>query len=272
MTHEFSYHAPGSLAEALELLQRHAGDAAVLSGGTDLLVNIRSGLSKPSHVIDIKQIPELKTLNYDGKNGLTIGACVTVNEMLAYEPVAESYAVLQAAGEELATYQLRNRATPVGNIVTASPCGDMSSPLLCLDAEVVIVSRNNTRRVSLREFITGVKTTVLAPNELVREILVPPTYAGAEAGYKKLKRIKGHDLGVIAVALVKHGGLFRVGISSAAPTPLLLPEFAVGTPPEEVQDAAAAAISPIDDVRCTKEYRAFMVGVYIERLMSEVGA
>lgn len=272
MTHEFRYHAPGSLAEALELLDRYREDAAVLSGGTDLLVNIRAGLSKPSEVVDLKRIPELKTLTYDGEAGLTIGACVTVNELLAYEPVTESFPVLQAAGEELATHQLRHRATPVGNIVTASPCGDMSSPLLCLDAEVVIVSSSNTRRVSLGEFITGVKSTVLASNELVREIVVPPTYAGATGGYKKLKRIKGHDLGVVAVALVKHNGSFRVAIGSAAPTPLLLPEFAVGTPTAEVQEAAGGAISPIDDVRCTKEYRAFMVGVYIERLMNEVGA
>ncbi len=272
MTHEFSYHAPGSLDEALALLSEYGEKAAVLSGGTDLLVNIRAGLSRPEYVIDIKKIPELKALSYDPEDGLHIGACVTVNELLEYEPIAESFAVLYAAGAELATHQLRHRATPVGNIVTASPCGDMSSPLLCLEAEVVIVSQNSTRRVALREFITGVKTTVLAPTEIVKEIFVPPTYAGAQAGYQKLKRIKGHDLGVVAVALVKHNGSFRIGINSAAPTPLLLPDFAAGTPVEEVQKAAAKAISPIDDVRCTKEYRAFMVGVYIERLMKEVGA
>ncbi len=272
MTHEFSYHAPGSIAEALALLAEHGDEAAVLSGGTDLLVNIRSGLSRPRHVVDIKRIPELKTLSYDRQSGLRIGACVTMNELLSYAPVTEWFAVLQAAGVELATYQLRNRATPVGNIVTASPCGDMSSPLLCLDAEVLVVSQNGSRQVPVREFITGVQTTALAPDELVQELIVPRTYAGAKAGYKKLKRIKGHDLGVVSVALITSNGTVRVGIGSAAPTPLLLPDFACGTPAEEIQAAATNAISPIDDVRCTKEYRAFMVGVFIGRLVEEVGA
>lgn len=272
MTHEFSYHAPRSLDEALGLLSEFGDDARVLSGGTDLLVNIRAGLSRPKHVVDIKRIPELADLSYDPRNGLHIGACVTVNRMLDYRPVEQEYPILMRAGGELATHALRNRATPVGNIVTASPCGDMSSPLLCLDGAVRIVSKSGSRSVPIRDFITGVKATVIQPDELVTAITVPNTYAGATGGYRKLKRIKGHDLAVVAVAMIRHNRTIRVGISSAAPTPVLLPDFPVDATVEEVQKSAAESISPIDDVRCTREYRAFMVGIYIERLMKEVAA
>ena len=272
MTHEFSYHAPQSLDEALGLLAEFGKDAEVLSGGTDLLVGIRAGLSRPVHVVDIKRIDELNQLSFDKQDGLYIGATVTVNQMLDYAPVVESFSVLKHAGEELATHQLRHRATPVGNIVTASPCGDMSSPLLSLDAEVDIVSKEGSRRIPIQDFITGVKQTALQPNEIVRGVRVPTTWAGANSGYKKLKRIKGHDLAVVSVALIRNRTAMRVAISSAAPTPVLLPEFASNASVQEVQDAAAGAISPIDDVRCTKEYRSFMVGVFIERLMNEVAA
>ncbi len=272
MTHEFSYHAPQSLDEALGLLAEYGKDAEVLSGGTDLLVGIRGGLSRPAHVVDIKRIDELKQLSYDKNDGLYIGATVTVNQLLEDASVAESFSVLNHAGEQLATHQLRHRATPVGNIVTASPCGDMSSPLLTLDAEVDIVSKDGNRRIPIRDFITGVKQTALQPNEIVRGIHVPTTWAGAHSGYKKLKRIKGHDLAVVSVTLIRNQKAMRVAISSAAPTPVLLPDFAANASVQEVQETAAGMISPIDDVRCTKEYRSFMVGVFIERLMNEVAA
>lgn len=272
MTHEFSYHRPQTLEEALDLLDEYREDAEILSGGTDLLVSIRSGLSKPTHVVDIKGIRELKEFSYDPKNGLHIGANVTVNEMLDSKDIADSFSILKVAGSELATHPLRHRATPVGNLVTASPCGDMTSPLLCLDGQLRIVSKSDSRTLPVREFITGVKTTLLKPEEIVTGIEVPPTYAGATAGYKKLKRIKGHDLAVVAVAMIRHNNRIRIGISSAAPTPLLLSDIPADASIEDVQKIAADAISPIDDVRCTKEYRAFMVGVFIERLMKEVAA
>lgn len=270
MLHPFAYHAPHSLEELLELLGRHGKESAVLAGGTDLLVNIRAGLAAPRHVVDLKGVPELHRLVFAGKDGLAIGACVTVNELIDHRSVAKHYPILVAAGSELATYQLRNRATVVGNVVTASPCGDMTSPLLCLGAEVALVSGRGERRMPVKEFITGVKKTRIAPDEIVREIVVPPTWIDAAAGYRKLKRIKGHDLGVVAVAMIKSANKARVAISSAAPTPVLLPEFPLSASVATIQKAAQSAISPIDDVRCTKEYRSFMVNVYIRRLMEEV--
>ncbi len=270
MLHEFSYIEPGSLSELLEFLAKHGPESAVFSGGTDLLISIRAGLEKPVYVVDLKKVPELQELSFDAKSGLSIGAAVNVNRVVEHEAVQRHYKILEIAGRELATFQLRNRATVIGNIVTASPCGDMSSPLLCLDAEVELLSASGSRSMLLKEFITGVKKTQIKPEEIVSKIIVPTTFIDAAGGYEKLKRIKGHDLGVVAVTMIKTKKTMRVAVSSAAPTPVLLPDFAPDTPVAEIQKVAQAAISPIDDVRCTKEYRRFMVDIYIRRLLEAV--
>ena len=270
MLHEFSYIEPGSLSELLEFLAKHGPESAVFAGGTDLFIGIRAGLDTPVYVVDLKTVPELQELTYDSKSGLSIGAAVNVNRIVEHEDVQSHFKILEIAGRELATFQLRNRATVIGNIVTASPCGDMSSPLLCLDAEVELLSAAGSRTMLLKEFITGVKKTQLKPEEIVSRITVPTKLSDAAGGYEKLKRIKGHDLGVVAVTMIKTKTTMRVAISSAAPTPMLLPNFAVDAPVSEIQKVAQAAISPIDDVRCTKEYRRFMVDIYIRRLMEKV--
>ncbi|POR01349.1 hypothetical protein AU468_08515 [Alkalispirochaeta sphaeroplastigenens] len=267
MLHDFSYRRPVSLDEAFRILDESAPEAAVFAGGTDLFVGIRAGIARPRVVVDLKGIPELHRLAWDDREGLSVGACVTVNQLLAESITEERFPVLHAAGEELATFQLRNRATVVGNIVTASPCGDFGSPLLTLGGIVELASSAGTRQVPLAEFITGVKQTIIGPSEIVTRLVVPPDWAGAFGGYQKLKRIKGHDLGVVSVAMVSLKGTMRFGISSAAPTPVLLADIPLDTPLETVQARAQAAISPIDDVRCTREYRAFMVNIFIRRLM-----
>jgi carbon-monoxide dehydrogenase medium subunit len=246
MLHDFNYHRPDSLDEVLSIIAENGDRAKVFSGGTDLFVDIRAGLAKPERVIDLKGIGSLHELSFDKKEGLAIGACVTINELIEYTVVEKHFPILSIAGRELATHQLRNRATVVGNIVTASPCGDMASPLLCLEAALVVTSQKSSKKIPFMEFITGVKKTVLQPDEIVEKIIVPTTMIDARGGYKKLKRIRGHDLGVVSTALLKRNGTMRIAISSAAPTPILLPDY-----PSHVS---------------TK----FMVNVFIERLMKEV--
>lgn len=266
MLHDFSYHRPDSLSEALEFLAEHGPETAVFSGGTDLFVVIRAGLMKPAHVLDLKGIDDLHRLEWSEGDGLSIGACVTVNELVEHPDVSEHFPILRIAGSELATFQLRNRATVIGNIVTASPCGDMSSPLYILGGEVVLQSAGGERRLPMGEFITGVKKTMIRPDEIVTSIVVPPTFADASGGYEKLKRIKGHDLGVVSVAMIKHSKAIRCAISSAAPTPVLLPDFPPQAEAATIKEKAQEMISPIDDVRATAEYRAFMVNEFIDRL------
>ena len=272
MLHEFSYHRPDSLDAALTLLSTYGADATAFSGGTDLLVNVRAGLMRPRHVVDLKGVDKLHELSWSESNGLSIGACVTVNELVDHPVVRERFMILSIAGAELATFQLRNRATVVGNVVTASPCGDMAGPLLVLGGEVVLASSSGERSVPLGEFITGVKKTIIRPEEIVVRIVVPNRWAGAAGGYEKLKRIKGHDLGVVSVTLIKHEKGVRAAVGSAAPTPVLIADMGADVAYEAVQAKARSAINPIDDVRATAEYRSFMVNAFIKRLMTSIPA
>ena len=265
----FKYRAPATRAELLDLIAEHEA-VRILAGGTDLLVDIRNGVRHPELVVDLKHVDGLRAITWDPAAGLVIGAAATINDVLRSAAVRERYPLLAACAHDLASYQIRNRATVVGNVVNASPCSDMAPGLLCLQARAVISSTRGEREVAFRDFFTGVKRTVLEHDEVLERIVVPPASAGARGGYRKLKRIKGHDLGIVGVAVLKHAGDLRLGVSSAAPTPVLVDGLPVDGSAEDVVAALHAAISPISDVRCTAEYRAFMAETYARRLLEEV--
>lgn len=266
----FKYLAPTTRPELLGMLAEYGSNAKILAGGTDLLVNIRNGLSRPRYVINIKRVDGFSGITWSEREGLVIRPTVTINEILSDERIRRDFPLLAICAHDLASYQVRNRATVIGNVVNASPCSDMAPALLCLDARAVISSKRGERQVPFRDFFTGVKKTVLAPDEILERILVPQESAKARGGYHKLKRINGHDLGIVGVALSKLKGTMRLGVSSAAPTPVLVGDFKEGASAETVGAAAAKAINPISDVRCTKEYREYMVQVFIRRLLEEV--
>jgi carbon-monoxide dehydrogenase medium subunit len=266
----FKYRAPVTRAELHGLLADHGGDARLLAGGTDLLGDIRMGLRRPEVVVDLKKVGDFPGIEWSEADGLMIGPAVTISDVLASDVIRERFPLLIACARDLASHQIRNRATVVGNIVNASPCADMAPGLLCLGARAVISSARGPREVALGDFFAGVKETVLRPDEVLEGIVVPPEASGARGNYRKLKRINGHDLGIVGVALCKLGGLIRLGISSCAPTPLSVNGLAETASADEVVAAARSAITPISDVRASKEYREFMVEVFVRRLHQEV--
>lgn len=270
MIHQFSYRAPTELIDLLELLDSTEESFKLLAGGTDLLVNIRNGLAKPDTVIDVKRIPEASTITFDDKKGLRIGWAATINDMLKNTDIAKYYPLLQTCAHDLASYQIRNRATVVGNIVNASPCSDMAPALLCLDASIEIASARTVRTVPIRQFFKGVKHTVLEPREMVIGINIPIHSKGAKGKYRKLKRIQGHDLGIIGVAVAQFNDFLRIGVSSAAPTPVATENLPLDIAVVDALSTVDNLISPISDVRCTKEYRRFMVAEFTRRLLTEV--
>lgn len=270
MTARFSYRSPTRREELLSLLAEHGSQARVLAGGTDLMGDVRSGLALPAVMVDVKNVEGYADLDWSAEDGLIIRPAVTINDVLLDPRVRESYPLLASCARDLASHQIRNRATVIGNVANASPCADMSPALLCLEARAVISSEEGSREVPFTEFFTGAKRTVLSPGELVERIVIPPESADALGCYRKLKRIKGHDLGIVGVAASSKDGALRLGISSCAATPLLIEGISTQDPPDEVVAAARAAIKPISDVRCTAEYRAHMVGVYVRRALREV--
>ncbi len=271
MTTTLDYVAPESREGLLGVL---AGGrrARLLAGGTDLLVDLRNGPLRPGLVVNLKKVDGYADIAWSRTEGLTIGAAVTINDLLRSPLIHESFPLLAACAADLASYQIRNRATVVGNVVNASPCSDMAPALLCLGGRAVIASARGQREVPFKEFFTGVKRTVLEPDEILETIVVPPESAGGRGGYRKLKRFKGHDLGIVGVAVFAKDGVLRIGISSCAPTPVLVDGLSADDPVDDVVAAVRGAISPISDLRCSKEYREHMVEVYTRRLLQEVGS
>jgi len=268
----FDYVRPRTIVECIEALGERP-DAAILAGGTDLFVDLRNAVRHPACLIDIKRIDALTLLDVDGSSAISIGASVSLNRILENPSVRTRFAGLAAAAESIATYQLRNRATLVGNICNASPAADMAPILLVLGAEALVMGGGGERTIPLARFFAGVKRNALDPGELVISMRIP-IQSGLRTGFAKQQRIKGHDLAVAnaAGAYSPQTDVLRLAVGSCAPTPVLLEPLTVGcaSAPELVESAlqeAGAAICPIDDVRSSSAYRNAVVPVLLRRLI-----
>lgn len=272
----FSHHTPTSLPEALEWLANENGNAHVIAGGTDLLLQMRNGLKTPKTVIDIKRLPELKAIAYEDGQGLRIGALTTLRELHRSPVILQHYPVLSYAASRMASEQIRAFATVGGNLCNGSPSADTAPPLIAFDATAHLVSLEGARSLPLQEFFTGPGTTALLPGELLREITVPPP-AGQALFIKHIPRAS-MDISVVCVAfrLVLAGGICqeaRLVLGAVAPTPLraraaeaLLPGKRLDAALiEEAAQAAAAESRPIDDAKGSAWYRKHMVAVLVRR-------
>lgn len=259
---EFDYLQPKTVAEACRLRAQYGKRAAVLNGGTDVVIQLRERLIAPDAVIDIKHIPGLNAITFDKTNGLVIGACATVAALAADENVKRYYPFLAEAAESIGSKQVRNRATCVGNIVNASPLCDTGTPLYVLGAVMLLEGVNGKREVPITEFITFVRRTVLLEDEIVTGIRVP-YLEGTKGAFTKVARRKEVDLSTICGTVLKVGGEVRVALGAVAPTPVRLPKTEAllnGKPLTDalIDEAARLArteVSPIDDVRASKLYR-----------------
>lgn len=280
MLPKFDYFAPETLQETLELLDRHGRESKLMAGGTDLIVSLRARERLPKNVIDIKGVKELHELSYDEKRGLRVGAAVTLNRLIHYDAVSKEFPILTEAVSTIGDYEIRNRATLAGNICNASPAADSAPALLVLEANVNVASRERKRTVSIGEFFTGVKKTVLADNEVVTSINVPTAPKGSMGGYLKARRTVGEDLAIVGVGgLVTPTGKadrsVRLAYASVAQTPVRAFEaekiLESAKPLDELLDQAMPivrkTVSPISDVRAGKEYRVNLVEVLTRRLV-----
>ena len=269
---QFNYLAPKSLPEALAFLAEHGDSAVVFNGGTDVVVRLRDNLIAPEYVIDIKKIPGLDTITFDEKTGLTIGACVTMNEIGANEYVQKYYPYLGKAALSVGSKQVRNRATCIGNIVNASPLADTGTPLLANDAVILAEGPEGKREIPIREFFIFVRKTALKKDEIVTAIRVP-YHAGSEGVYTKISRRREVDLSTVCATVVRDGNDWRIAFGSVAPTPLRLVKTEEllrgkkldGALIEQAAELAKTEVAPIDDVRASKEYRVTIVGLIVKR-------
>ncbi|MDD3148464.1 MAG: xanthine dehydrogenase family protein subunit M [Candidatus Riflebacteria bacterium] len=270
MLQNFSYLAPETLKDLYAVLKKGNGKVTILAGGTDLLVNMHNNWISPECLVDIKKIADLKGISFNPKTGLSIGATTVCIDLINNKDVKKHYPLLAEAAHHIGSPQLRNRATIAGNLCTASPCADMGCSLLALGASVELGSTSGTRVIALKDFFTGPKKTQIKKDEVLLRILVPADMAGARSGMRKLKRIKGHDIAVASVAIARTAKVMRIGVGSAAPTPVVTADLAPSITLDKAVAATEKVISPIDDVRAGAEYRRFMVKDFVEQIFAEI--
>lgn len=269
---EFEFLQPKSIAEAIAMRVEHGDRLVVYNGGTDIVIQLRDRLIAPDYVMDVKKIPGLHEITFSEKEGLFIGACVTMNEIGGNEAVRAHYPFLAEAALSVGSKQVRNRATSVGNIVNASPLCDTGTPLYAADAVMCLEGSNGKREVPIREFITFVRRTVLQKDEIVTGIKVP--YDKDLCGiFTKVARRREVDLSTICATVARSGNEWKLAFGAVAPTPVRLPKTEEHLRGIEITEAlideaaklARTEVSPIDDVRASKEYRLDVVEVIVRR-------
>jgi carbon-monoxide dehydrogenase medium subunit len=271
----FEYFEPKSLNEAVALLGRYQGRAQALAGGTDLLVEIKEQLRRADCVVNIKRIPGIDGLTYDPRAGLRIGALVTAREVEVSAIVLEKYASLAQAARELGSIQVRNRATIVGNVCRASPSADTLPPLIADGAVIKLHGPSGARELKLEDFFTGPGKTVLRPDELVTELVVPAPPARTGKVYIKHGRRKAMELATVGVAVsLSLNSETRIVLGAVAPTPIRArrAEEILKSDQKLIERAAQAAADesrPISNVRASAEYRREMVRVLTRRALEQ---
>jgi carbon-monoxide dehydrogenase medium subunit len=277
----FELAVPGSVDECLQILAKRGPDTKVVAGGTDLLPQLKNGVLKPGWVVDLSAVAELRAISDAPDGGLRIGASVTARELELDARVRSRFPALAESAAMVGSVQVRNLATLGGNLCNAAPSADMAPPLLALDAEAVIAGPSGQRRVSMASFFLGVRRTVLAPGELLLEIVVPAQGAHSGGNYLRHTPRRELDIAVVGVAsqITLTGGkctTARIALAAVAPVPLRATDAEqalVGQPltPQQIEraaDLASGAARPIDDHRGSIEFRNHLVRVLTRRTLT----
>jgi CO/xanthine dehydrogenase FAD-binding subunit len=280
---KFEYHEPKSVSEAGRILAEIGGEASILAGGTDLLVNMKQGKASPKHVVSLSRIGELKEAGRD-QGSLTVGACVTVADLRELEEVKAEYKGLFEGAGLLGSPLIRNLATVGGNIVTARPAADLPPPLIAYGASIGLKKETGERTLPLEEFFKGPGETMIEPGEILCSVVLrePPLYSGG--GYVKLGVRRALEISLVNVAAFfsldgpsGHIQEARVVLGAVAPTPiraLSSEQVLMGERPddalfEKAGEAASNDAKPIDDFRASADYRREMVKVLTRRALRQ---
>lgn len=275
----FAYFAPRSVAEAVEILAREGPTAALLAGGTDLLVRVKRGRAAPLAVVNLKRIAALAGIE-PAADGLRLGALTTIAALLHSELIRQRYPVLAEAAAQLGSVAVRNLATLGGNIGRASPASDLAPALIVLAAIAEVQGSNGSRTVGVENFFRGPGVSVLAAGEIITGFHVPAAPANSRATYERLGRTQGVECALVGVAAYleltgDRARAARIALASVAPVPLRAraAEAVLLSAPltDALLDAAAAAAAaesmPITDLRATADYRRRMVYVIARRAL-----
>ena len=272
------YEAPGSLDQAVALLAAEPGEARVLAGGTDLLVQLRTDLIEPALLVDIKRIPEMRRIAEEG-GGFRVGAAATGVELKEHPRLKAVWPGLVEAANLIGSTQVQGRATMGGNLCNGSPAADSVPALIAAGAIASIAGPSGRREVPVEDIMQGPRRLALAKGEIVASFLLPPRPARTADAYLRFIPRSEMDIAVVGcgVCLTLDASgtctAARVALGAVAPRPLPVPEAAralVGTKLDagaldRLDAAARAACQPIDDKRGTREDRIKVAGVLARR-------
>ncbi len=279
--HAINYEAPTTLDQAVGILKKHGDNARPFCGGTDIIIQLRAGVRRTEHLVDVKNIKELHTLSYDAKKGLRLGAAVPCIQIHESELMHKHYPGLTEAAHLIGSLQIQNRASVGGNLCNGSPAADTTPALIALGAKAKIAGPKGEREVPVESFVVSPGHTVLGPGEILVELLIPAPAPHSSDAYLRFIPRNEMDIAVVGVgASVTLDGdkvkAARVSLGAVAATPLLATKAAdaiIGKKLDEAAleaagRAASATASPIDDMRGTAEYRNHVTGVLTRRALT----
>ena len=272
------YEAPESLDSAVALLAGARGDARVLAGGTDLLVQMRADVVEPEIIVDIKKISETRTITEE-KGGWRIGAAVTGAELKEHPRLKQVWPGVVEAANLIGSTQIQGRATLGGNLCNGSPAADSVPALIAAGAVATVAGPKGRRDVPVEDVMIGPRKLSLTKGEFVVSFLLPPRGKGASDAYLRFIPRTEMDIAVVGagVSLGVDGGgrvtAARVSLGAVAEKVLLVPAAAQaivgstldGPAQERLEAAARAACRPIDDKRGTVQFRTEVAGVLARR-------
>ncbi len=272
------YEAPESIEAAVGLLVGEPGIARVLLGGTDLLVQLRSGSLRPDLVVDVKRIEAMSQISEEA-DGFHIGAALSCAQLAEHCRLSELWPGVVEAAELIGSTQVQGRCTMVGNLCNASPAADSVPALVAADARISVVGPQGRREMSVSEVATGPGKTSLAGDEIVEAIQLPPRSARSGDAYLRFIPRTEMDIAVVGaginLSLDENGVCIaaRVALGAVATTVLLVEDAAaalIGTSLDDkaldqLAGAASKACRPIDDKRGTVKFRTKVAGVLARR-------
>jgi CO/xanthine dehydrogenase FAD-binding subunit len=278
----FDYLAPRSLAEAYSALA-NGRSSLMLAGGTDVIVQLREGRKRCDQLIDLKHIPELTTCRLASDGTLEMGAAVPCAVLYENADVRKQFQAIVDSANIIGGIQIQSRASLGGNLCNASPAADSSPALIALGARLVIGSASGSREIAVEDLFAGPGRSTLQPGEILLQIKVPPVGAHAGSFYHRFIPRNEMDIAVASagVKLVLNAAedtveSARVAIGAVAATPLFVKaagEAIVGKPATEetfklAGAAAAAAATPITDMRGSVAQRKHLTGVLTVRALN----
>jgi CO/xanthine dehydrogenase FAD-binding subunit len=272
------YVSPHTIDEAVATLANSSGIAHVLAGGTDLIVQMTSGLRHPDLVVDIKRIPEVSSITQDA-HGFHIGAAVCGAEINEHTALKSAWPGVCEGIDLIGSMQVQSKATPAGNLCNGSPAADSVPAMITAGAFVTVVGPTGRRDIAVEDIPSGPGRTNLGKREVIVAIHLPLPKPRSGDAYVRFTPRTEMDIAVVGVAVnvtLDADGICtgaRVAVGAVAPTARLVPDAAValiGTPLDDAaMDAAAkavqAACQPIDDKRSSAAYRIRIAGTMFKR-------